>query len=441
MLTAKKIHKKLNESIECVVENKGMYVRNPSRDFVRNRKLPMQSVIKKVLSMSGGSLKKEMHRFSELENIELTPSAFVQQRSKISSKAFKDIFHRFNDACPDAKTYRGYRLLAVDGSDINHYRNPNSESFITSPQNTRGYNQIHLNAIYDLCNKTYVEILLQPRPKADEQNALVEMVKHHIFQGKNIILADRGYEGYNTIAHLILAKNVDFMIRAKHGAGALRQIAELPMEELDVDIVVEITTTQTKEDKVRRRVILQQASRKGKSNSPKTNLRRWDFESPYTLNFRVVRFLLDTGEYETITTSLSRKDFSIDEIKELYHMRWGIETSFRELKYAIGLINLHCKKDGLIVQEIYAALIMYNYCSRIAGNVSVHKRRKTIHAYKVDFTMAIHLCKVFYRENRSNFKKLVSDIGKYSEPIRPGRKDRRNMKSKGFVGFTYRVAA
>ena len=33
-------------------------------------------------------------------------------------------------------------------------------------------------------------------------------------------------------------------------------------------------------------------------------------------------------------------------------MRWGIETSFRSLKYALGLIHLHAKKPDLVLQEI-----------------------------------------------------------------------------------------
>lgn len=53
--------------------------------------------------------------------------------------------------------------------------------------------------------------------------------------------------------------------------------------------------------------------------------------------------MLDTGEYETLVTSLSPQ-FTLSDLKELYHARWGIETSFRELKYGIGLMDLHEKK-------------------------------------------------------------------------------------------------
>ena len=84
---------------------------------------------------------------------------------------------------------------------------------------------------------------------------------------------------------------------------------------------------------------------------------------------------------------------------------------------------------------------MYNFFSRIAGNASVCKRKKAVYAYKVDFTMAIHLCRMFYREGSSDYKTLIYDISKYTEPIRPGRSDQRNVKPKRFIGFTYRVAA
>lgn len=34
-----------------------------------------------------------------------------------------------------------------------------------------------------------------------------------------------------------------------------------------------------------------------------------------------------------------------------YHLRWDIETSFRELKYALGGISFHSKKDDFIQMD------------------------------------------------------------------------------------------
>ena len=81
----------------------------------------------------------------------------------------------------------------------------------------------------------------------------------------------------------------------------------------------------------------------------------------YTLNFRVVRFAISEDSYECIITNLPKEEFPTEEIKKIYAMRWGIETSFRELKYAIGLSCFHSKKVEYIMQEIYARLVLYNY--------------------------------------------------------------------------------
>ena len=71
----------------------------------------------------------------------------------------------------------------------------------------------------------------------------------------------------------------------------------------------------------------------------------------------------------------------------------------------------------------------------------MNQSKKNIHAYKVNWTMAIYLCKNFYREEFGDGKKLMKDIAKYTEAVRPGRSDERNIKAKSFVGFTYRVSA
>lgn len=97
----------------------------------------------------------------------------------------------------------------------------------------------------------------------------------------------------------------------------------------------------------------------------------------YEISFRVVRFAISDNTYETILTNLECDEFGSHTIKELYHMRWGIEASFRELKYAIGLVNFHSKKVEFIEQEVLAKLTMYNFCEIITLNVIIsYKQRK-----------------------------------------------------------------
>ena len=61
-----------------------------------------------------------------------------------------------------------------------------------------------------------------------------------------------------------------------------------------------------------------------------------DVNIPYDFHTRIVRFKITEDTYECIMTNLDKEEFPIEVIKEFYHKRWGIETSFRELKYAVG---------------------------------------------------------------------------------------------------------
>ena len=156
------------------------------------------------------------------------------------------------------------------------------------------------------------------------------------------------------------------------------------------------------------------------------------------MNLRIVRFPLKTGTYETIATSLDKNEFPIEEIKSLYHLRWGIETSFRSLKYAIGLTNFHARKEESILQEIFARLLIYNFCSKIANSIVIEKNDENTYSYKINFTQAIHLCFSFLKHQiETDVRELIR---KYIEPVRPGREDKRNIKPKTVINFTYRVA-
>ena len=316
------INQTLNYAIRKAAEKAG--AGQPSR----NRKLSWAGVICLLIGAEGGSLAKELHR----ADIDVTPDAISQRRAQISPETFRDVFQRFNVSCEDSGNFRGYRLLAVDGTSVNISRNPKAPSFVQNESAPNGYNQLHLNPLYDLCNKIFYDALIQPEPQKDEIGALIEMIKRNHFSEKTIIIADRGYESYNVMAHLLEKPNTDFLIRIKQNHSAMQEVVRLPMFELDCEIGFTITTTQTKEDKEKRYIFLQ-VQKKSKPGA-KTRRGRWDFPSPYQMKLRIVRFQLETGEFETIATSLPRT-FTLEDIRELYHLRWGIETSFRDLKITL----------------------------------------------------------------------------------------------------------
>ena len=73
---------------------------------------------------------------------------------------------------------------------------------------------LHLNGLFDIMNRVFIDGTIDPGAHARERFALAQMVSHLPEPEKTIILADRGYDGYNCVAHLI-ENLVNFAIRTK----------------------------------------------------------------------------------------------------------------------------------------------------------------------------------------------------------------------------------
>ena len=184
------------------------------------------------------------------------------------------------------------------------------------------------------------------------------------FVERALIIADRGYESYNLMAH-IQEKGWKYLIRIRdiHSSGIVKGM-DLPNDdEFDLCFHFQFTKRQTAKAKQ----LLKDTSNYKllSANTPfdylPSSSRKHDPLSFYFLPFRIVRFKLSDFSYETVITNLDAVDFPPEELKRLYGMRWGIETSFRELKYTVGLLHFHAKKVENITQEIFARLIMYNF--------------------------------------------------------------------------------
>ena len=273
-----------------------------------------------MLSMGGKSLTSELMKYFDYDADMATSSAFIQQRDKILSFTFEFLLNEFTHSFQDLRTYEGYRLLAVDGSNLNIHHNPDdADTYFQTNVSVKGYNQLHLNAMYDLCNKLYVDVCIQPGRKENEFKALADMADRSNISGNVIVVADRGYESYNVFAHFE-QKGWKYAIRVKDiMSNGIISALKLPnKDEFDVKIQRILTRKQTKETKSNPELykILM-------SNSTFDYL-ELNTDKCYPITFRVVRFKISEDSYETIITNLDSEEFPPKTIKELYHLRWGI---------------------------------------------------------------------------------------------------------------------
>ena len=378
--------------------------------------------------------------------IDVSPSAFTQQRNKLDDLfLFENILENFNLlSCDydDKRRYKGYRVYAVDGTCVNLARDETAASYMKPTKAVpKGYNQLHVTPLFDIYEKTHKLCHITPQPYQDEIGSLyrlLETIEDYITE-KTLIVGDRFFSSYNTIAYFQEHPQIDFLFRAKHGMNAMKAIQKLPMKSLDEYVDFTITTTQTKEDKDSGYIFIN--THKKSDKAYKTRARRWMYGDKYHFRFRVVREKLSTGDYETLLTSLPMEEFTAEEIMDLYHGRWGIETAFRELKYTLGLTMIHGKKDLFASQEIYSAMIMGNFANRLINQVVIDKAQGRKYEYQVNHKMAVYIAKKFFRTDHADGYKIMKDIARYITPIRPDRQDVRNIKGQHFRGFVYRISA
>ena len=436
------VKKQLNNAINQLCKSSWLFSEHPGKDFTRSRKLPFQKMISFMLAMEGRSLTTEILKYFDYSADIASSSAFVQQRAKIHFEAFQSLFDLFVQNSDTNKRYKGLRLIAADGSDIQIPTNPNHpDSYFPKETGHSAYSLLHLDAMYDLLQRTYVDAVLLGQRTANERKSLCSMVDRSSLD-KALILADRGYENYNLMAH-IQEKGWFFLIRIQDVLTS-RGIAaglDLPAHnEFDLPVNLSLTTKQTNEVKrlcKNRNSFRLLASQHDFDYLPLKN-KKCDPPLFYKLPFRIVRFKITENSYETAVTNLDAIHFPPHELKRLYNMRWGIETSFRELKYTVGLLHFHAKKVEHIYQEIFARLIMYNFAELITSHVVI-SNGDSKYAYKANFSVAVHICRQFFLGNVSP-PDLEAIVLRNLSPIRPGRSSPRNMSVKHAISFTYRIA-
>ena len=308
------VKEKLSQAISQLCETSWMFTKDPARNFTRERKLPLREVISALLCMEGGSLTGELLRYFGCSQHTASSSAFIQQRQKINEFAFPSLFDLFVRTTDKDRLYKGYRLLAADGSDIQIPTNPKHEdSYFPGANGQVPYSLLHLDAVYDLLQHTYIDAAVCGRRDWNEKGVLCNMVDRSNI-AKAFVIADRGYESYHLMAH-IQEKGWKFLIRIKdiHSSGIAAGLNLPVTPEFDVGFDFHFTKRQTAEAKQ-----LLSNKQKYKFLSTTTafdylpaNSRKHDPLSLYYLPFRIVRFKISDTAYETVITNLDAESFPL----------------------------------------------------------------------------------------------------------------------------------
>ncbi len=138
--------------------NSSEFVVNPGKDFTRKRKLSFIDVITFLIVIGNTNTNLELVKYFDFntDNIPCS-SALIQQRSKLKLDALRYLLKAFNNRFPLGLYKNKYNLIAVDGCELNIYRNPNDSDTYYEPseKTTLGYNMIDTISSYDVISKRY----------------------------------------------------------------------------------------------------------------------------------------------------------------------------------------------------------------------------------------------------------------------------------------------
>lgn len=420
-----KLKEIFNNSIYNVCSNIDSFVYNPGKDYSRVRKLPPDKVISYLVSQGASSTKCEWLDFFQLSSDTPTVSALNQRRSQLKPEAFEAVFHEFTASSFELavnKQTSQYQFIAADGSSISFSSLPRftlDEYYISEGHSASGFYSMHINAFYDLNRHIYTDALIQPAHQKDEFAAFCQLVDSHVCipDTKTVFIGDRGYCSYNNMAHVI-EKEQYFLFRTKdiNRKGLIGNFNLPDTPEFDISVNVTLTRSHRKSIKIQsgfyRRYIDPAAS---------FDYIKYGSDDTYDLTFRIVRFAISENTYECIVTNLPRESFPAEKLKEIYNSRWGIESSFRKLKYTIGLSFYHSYKPNFIRQEIWAKLIAYNATELLINHTAISQGKRKYN-YAVNFSVAAHICRIYLRlQTETDLIDVMSLLKKELIPVRPDR--------------------
>lgn len=447
------VKQKLNSIIQDMSDHHWLFTQNPGHDFSRQHlgKLSFYDTLRMIIGMGKGSTSDEIMDYFDLDPARIpSQSSFSQRRAQISLSAFEYLFSEFSSSFPaTTNKFKDHCILAFDGCHVVYTTNAEILEDYNKPRlvDYKGYNHMHLNGFVDVTSKAFLDVVIQPGQHPDERAAMRSMLSHFSPDEpeKYIITVDRGYESYDLIFQCELKKlNYVFRLKApSSGRSILSSFSsEIPDDQEEFDVTVKRFFT----DKYNK-IMKEQGDVYHYMNPYKTIPHFQKLLAGrhlHYLQFRVVKIKTAENTYEYLITNLPFS-FDLNDIKEIYHKRWGIEVSFRYLKHANGLLHFHCKKPEFLKQEIYANLILYNFGIFLANEAADENRRQkrktdNKYTYEVDISTALKLArKYFIRKDTGQCIDIIKLMTRYVHAVKTEfRQFDRPLRGIGAIHFGYR---
>lgn len=382
----------------------------------RVRKLPADLVVQLVVGMG-------LHPFKSIANVvkdlalgfrgklercrkELpTSSAVTQARDRLGVEPMKLLFERQGQelkARHEAQhTYKGMRVVGVDGSTLKVADSPENRQRFGAPKSGRGRSAFPLVRIVMLLMvATHVAFAVALAPYATGELPLALTLLSRLEPG-TLVLMDRGYCSYLLWCQL-LQKGCSFLTRSKRRMR-FRRLKKLGEGEWLVKFLVP------------------------------EYLRRTHPELPGSVILRLIRYQMAGFRTSWLITSLTDPElYPRDELVSLYHFRWELELAYGAIKTRLRPAGtpLRSEEPERVLQEAYGVLIAYNV---VRGMMADAAPRAKLPPLRLSFTDSLQRIQTAMIRMAAAADYLLLDLyeelmGQIAACVLPPRRHRHNPR-------------
>lgn len=355
------------------------------------------------LSMTQGLV--QLGALLGLPNSLVSEEAFCQARRQLPLTfwqwLWRDLLARFHRCHDAAMRWKGWRVLAADGTKVNLPNHPDIRAFFGRPRNQKGSGQRPQALLMALCSVlTGFCVAFQFVPlRFGEHVGLAHLIRR--LWPMDLLLLDRGLFSYRAIWQIPL-KRAGYLIRITGKiADRARHVRRLGKQDWLVQL------------------------------RPGRSVRQQHPDLPARLQARLIQYQFPGFRPSWLLTSLlDSQTYPTEELIDLYHKRWRIETIYREWKHTLDIQNLRSHSPVGLHKEIHAQLLLNNLVRWLQVRALAGTDQTPM---ETSFTTSLHLvCGLLGhllitcpRDWQGFYEPLLAQIRAASIRQRPGRWYRR----------------
>ena len=392
-------------------------------DFTRRRKMPHDLLVESVVARKGRTLSLEVREFAREAHMAGPTGVpgYPRARERPGPEALLGLARHHAAgvyADGDYRTYRGMLLVAIDGSTANVPTNAETIArWGSSSGHGRDQATMGLSGAFDVVNRQMLDLAVR-RGGFDERAEVpghVEAVADAVGGLPFALVMDRGYPSFPLMATLSDMGVPHAARRRRSSTGAGSGASEAAGGDLRPG--------------------------PGPANPGLRSAGRSDRDARERLvghaPLRVRCALVDVGGEapEKLVTTIGDDVLATNELAEVYHMRWGVETCFQFMKDRLQMENFTGTRPRLIEQDVYAAAYLANVAFDLANEAEREASgdiaaRGYKHRTAASRTVAIgvlkdELIRIVLAEDAAVREAMMSDIvaelGRCLVPVRPAR--------------------